>query len=126
MSDGNLAQKGRETRKALWGEASLAPTEKFLEGFDAGFAKFMNEQLFGEIWSRPGLPRKTRSMMTVAVLIALCRPHEMRVHMRGAFNQGVTQDEIKEIIIHVSQYAGVPVAMEAIRALADASAPTEA
>lgn len=124
MAD-DLAAQGRAMRTRLWGEQGLANAEKFLEKFDPRFAKYLNEQLFGEVWNRPGLPTKTRSIMTVAVLLALGRSHELRLHMRGALNLGITPDELKEIIVHVAHYGGVPTAIEGIRAFGEVTAPAK-
>ena len=118
-----LENKGREVRTKLWGEQALKGADEFLKNFDEGFAKLLNDQLFGEIWNRPGLPTKARSMITVAVLMALGRPQELRLHMRGALNLGITPQELKEIIVHVSQYSGVPTAIEGIRAFTEVTAP---
>ena len=118
-----LENKGREIRTKLWGEQALKGADEFLKNFDEGFAKLLNDQLFGEIWNRPGLPAKSRSMITVAVLMALGRPQELRLHMRGALNLGITPQELKEIIVHVSQYSGVPTAIEGIRAFTEVTAP---
>lgn len=118
-----LENKGREMRTRLWGEQALKGADEFLKNFDQDFAKLLNEQLFGEIWNRPGLPTKSRSMITVAVLMALGRGQELRLHMRGALNLGITPDELKEIIVHVSQYSGIPTAIEGIRAFTEVTAP---
>src|SRR5476651_1913656 len=107
MAD-DLATQGRAIRTRLWGEQALENADRFLDGFDPGFAKHLNEQLFGEVWNRPGLPTRTRSIMTVAVLMALGRGQELRLHMRGALNVGVTEAELKEIVVHVSHYSGDP------------------
>jgi 4-carboxymuconolactone decarboxylase len=125
MTD-DLANKGAEIRTQLWGERALENADDFLNSFDPDFAKHLNEQLFGAIWNRPGLPLKTRSIMTVAVLMALGRGPELRLHMRGALNLGVTPAELKEVVVHVSHYSGVPTAIEAIRAFNDATAPAGA
>jgi 4-carboxymuconolactone decarboxylase len=83
-----LENKGREMRTRLWGEQALKGADEFLRNFDQGFAKLLNDQLFGEIWNRSGLPTKTRSMITVAVLMALGRPagtaatHARRAELR--------------------------------------------
>src|SRR6266566_5087774 len=118
-----LENKGREMFTKLWGGQALKGADEFLKTFDQGFAKYIKEQLFGEIWNRPGLPTKARSMITVAVLMALGRGQELRVHMRGALNLGITPEELKEIIVHVSQYSGVPTAIEGIRAFTEVTAP---
>ena len=122
MAD-DLRKKGLELRAKLWGEKAAKDGDDFLSKFDQGFATFLNEQLFGSIWTRPGLPTKTRSMLTLTALMALGRGPELRLHMRGALNIGVTQEELKELIVHVSQYSGVPTAVEAIRAFNEVTAP---
>jgi alkylhydroperoxidase/carboxymuconolactone decarboxylase family protein YurZ len=116
-------EKGMALRTQLWGEKGAKAGDEFLSGFDPDFGKFLNDELFGTIWTRPGLPVKARSMITMAALIALGRGPELRVHMRGALNLGITPAEIKEIIIHLSQYSGVPTAVEAIRAFGEVTAP---
>jgi len=118
-----LEKKGMELSARLWGEKAAHDGDEFLKKFDAQFATFLNEQLFGAIWNRPGLPTKTRSMITMTALMALGRGPELRLHMRGALNLGITPDEIKELIVHVSQYSGVPTAVEAIRAFNEVTAP---
>lgn len=117
------AKQGLQVRAQLWGEKQAKSGNEFLREFDEGFATFLNEQLFGTIWARPGLPIKTRSMITLAALMALGRGPELRLHMRGALNLGITQNELKELIIHLSQYSGVPTAVEAIRAFREVTEP---
>jgi 4-carboxymuconolactone decarboxylase len=122
MSD-DTAKKGIEVRAKLFGEKAAQDGDTFLRNFDEGFATFLNEQLFGTIWNRPGLPVKLRSLITMTALMALGRGPELRLHMRGALNLGIPVAEIKELIVHVSQYSGVPTAIEAIRALNEVTAP---
>ena len=122
MSD-DTAKKGMEVRTKLFGEKAAQDGDTFLRNFDEGFATFLNEQLFGTIWSRPGLPIKLRSLLTMSALMALGRGPELRLHMRGALNLGIPPEEIKELIVHVSQYSGVPTAVEAIRAFNEVTAP---
>jgi 4-carboxymuconolactone decarboxylase len=122
MAD-DAATKGMELRTKLWGEKAAKDGDTFLRNFDEGFATFLNEQLFGGIWNRPGLPVKLRSLITMTALMALGRGPELRLHMRGALNLGIPPEEIKELIVHVSQYSGVPTAIEAIRAFTEVTAP---
>ena len=122
MSD-ESAKKGMEVRTKLFGEKAAKDGDTFLRNFDEGFATFLNEQLFGTIWSRPGLPIKLRSLLTMTALMALGRGPELRLHMRGALTLGIPPEEIKELIVHVSQYSGVPTAVEAIRAFNEVTAP---
>jgi len=114
MADGTH-EKGFKKRGELFGEQHVQRTWDYFNKFDEGFARLVNDTVFGEIWNRPGLPTKTRSMITMAALMVLGRAPELKIHMRGALNVGVTKDEIKELIIHLSQYGGIPVAVEAIR-----------
>jgi 4-carboxymuconolactone decarboxylase len=116
-------EKGFSKRAELFGEAQLQRTWDYLNKFDEGFARLVNDQCFGEVWSRPGLPTRTRSMITMAALLVLGRAPELKIHMRGALNVGVTPDEIKELIIHLSQYGGIPVAVEAIRTFLEVTEP---
>ena len=122
MAD-DAAKKGMELRTKLFGEKAAQDGDAFLRKFDVGFATFLNEQLFGTIWNRPGLPTKLRSMLTMTALMALGRGPELRLHMRGALNLGIPPEEIKELIVHVSQCSGVPTAVEAIRAFNEVTAP---
>ena len=122
MAD-DARQKGMALRTQLWGEKAAKAGDEFLSSFDPDFGKFLNDELFGKIWTRPGLPIKTRSMITMAALMALGRGAELKIHMRGALNLGITQAEIKEMIFHLSQYSGVPTAVEAIRAFQEVTAP---
>ncbi len=124
MAD-DSAKKGMELRARLWGEKAAKDGDAFLRSFDEGFATFLNEQLFGTIWNRPGLPVKLRSMLTLTALMALGRGPELRLHMRGALNLGIPAEEIKEVIVHVSQYSGVPTAIEAIRAFNEVTTPAK-
>ena len=119
----DAAKKGMEVRTKLFGEKAAQDGDAILRNFDEGFATFLNEQLFGTIWNRPGLPIKLRSLLTMTALMALGRGPELRLHMRGALNLGIPVEEIKELIVHVSQYSGVPTAVEAIRAFNEVTAP---
>jgi len=108
--------KGLEVRRAVLGDEyvnrSLTGKSLFTEDFQALITRYA----WGEIWSRPGLPRHTRSLITLAMLIALNRPDEFRLHLRAAANNGVTIDEIKELLLHSAIYCGVPAANSAFHA----------
>lgn len=79
--------------------------------------KLVTEYCWGEVWTRPGLERKTRSFLNLAMLIALNRPNELRLHLRGAINNGVTKDEIVEVVLQAAIYCGVPAALDAMKAV---------
>jgi len=122
MAD-DLSKKGMDVRSQLFGEKAAKAGHEYISGFDPFFADFLNEQVFGAIWARPGLPIKTRSFITMAALLALGRAPELKVHMRGALNLGISKDEIRELIIHLSQYSGVPSAVEAMRVYREVTEP---
>ena len=114
MAD-DLQRKGMELRTQLFGEKAAKAGHEYLKQFDEDFANFLNEQVFGAIWTRSGLPTKTRSFITMAALMALGRGPELKIHMRGALNLGITKDEIKEILLQVAVYCGVPAGIDAFR-----------
>lgn len=120
MAD-DLREPGRDVRTRLWGDESVALSERFLGNFDPGFERLVNEQLFGAVWTRPGIPIETRSLITIAALVALGKPQELAVHIKGARNLGISDDEIKEVIVHVAHYAGVPAGVEAARVFTEAT-----
>ena len=124
MAD-DLTRKGMEVRTQLFGEKAAKAGHEYLSEFDPGFANFLNDQVFGAVWGRPGLPIKTRSLITMAALLALGRGPELKIHMRGALNLGISKEEIKELIIHLSQYSGVPTAVEAMRVYREVTEPNK-
>lgn len=121
--DKDLEEKGRKIRAQLWDKTTLEEIDQSLRQFDEPFANLLNEQLFGAIWARPGIPLRTRSMITMAALMALGRWPQLKAHMQGALNLGIAPAEIKELIIHLSQYSGVPTAVEAIRVFNEVTNP---
>jgi 4-carboxymuconolactone decarboxylase len=85
------------------------------DDFNREFQEMVTEYCWGEVWGRPGLDRKTRSMLNLAMLSALNRPHEVKIHVRGALNNGLTKDQIKEVFLQVAIYCGVPAAVDSFR-----------
>jgi len=110
-----LFNEGMKVRKAVLGEAHVEKSMGAVSDFSMPIQHIVTEACWGAIWTRPGLERKTRSMINIAMLTALNRSHELAVHVRGAVNNGVTEDEIREIIIQASFYAGGPAGLEATR-----------
>ncbi len=111
---------GREIQGQLWPATLKGPTGQFPAAKMAPeYFDNVLQNAFGDIWSRPGLPVRDRSMITVALLAGLGQPEELRSHLAGALNVGITRDEIVEILMHVSIYAGVPAAGSAMRVAAD-------
>jgi 4-carboxymuconolactone decarboxylase len=114
-----LFAKGLKNRKEVLGADHV---QKSLDGatdFTADLQKLVTEWCWGELWSRPGLDRRTRSIINLSMLSALNRPHEIRLHVRGALNNGLTQDEIKEIFLQVAIYCGVPAALDGMKVAAE-------
>ncbi len=112
MADEHYAE-GRRLRRAVLGDAHVERSEANTTPFDADFQRFVTETAWGAIWTRPGLDRKTRHLLTIAMLAALGREHELAVHIRGTRNSGVTQDEVREVLLQVAAYAGIPAANSA-------------
>lgn len=113
-------EKGMGKRAELFGESKSLKGLERMRQFDEGFARLLTDVCFGDVWSRPGLPTKIRSMITVAALITLGRLPELKSHMMGAMRVGVTEQELKEIVVHLSQYAGMPAAVQAVGVFHDA------
>ena len=107
---------GMEIRTAVLGKAYVENSMKSADDFNRPFQEFVTEYCWGAGWGREGLSRKTRSMLNLAMLTILNRPHELRLHIRGALNNGVTKDEIREVFMQVAIYAGVPAGLDAFRA----------
>ena len=116
MSDSKNFDEGMKLRHAMWGTTGAEDRLKLATDFNRPFENMVTEHCFGDIWQRPGLDTKTRSMLTLTALIALNRPNQLKVHVKGAIANGVTVEEIREIIMHTSVYAGIPTGVEAINA----------
>lgn len=114
MDDEQRYQQGIQVRSEVLGEAHVARSLDNLNEFNADFQNFISRFAWGEVWSRPAMPRHTRSLVTIAILLALGRQDELRMHIRACFNNGVTQDDLKELFIHCSLYAGLPAANAAM------------
>lgn len=117
-------ERGREIRAAVLGDAYVAKAEAG-DDFSKPFQDLVTEYCWGAVWGREGLPRKTRSMLNLAMLAVLNRPNELRTHVKGALTNGVTRDEIREVFMQVAIYAGVPAAVDSFRIARDAFAEYE-
>ena len=110
-------KKGLTVRRKVLGrkhvDASLAAAAE--DPFVKDLQQWVTEGCWGEVWTRPGLNRKTRSIINLAMLAALNRPHELQLHVRGAINNGLTKNEIKELFLQVGVYCGAPAAIDAFR-----------
>jgi 4-carboxymuconolactone decarboxylase len=114
MSD-DLYQRGEQARREVLGDEHVDRSQANRTPLTAEFQDLITRYAWGEMWTRPGLDRRTRSCVTVAMLIALNRPEELALHLRGALRNGVTRDELKEILLHAAVYCGVPAANSAFR-----------
>ncbi|SDH98849.1 4-carboxymuconolactone decarboxylase [Pseudomonas benzenivorans] len=107
---------GLQVRREVMGDAYVERALGNASEFSAPLQAFVNEHAWGGVWTRDGLPRKTRSLITLAALTALKCPQELKGHVRGALNNGCTVEEIREALLHCAVYAGVPAAIDAFRA----------
>ena len=116
MAESDQFEKGLEVRRAVLGadyvDASLAKADDFMMAFQ----RITTEWCWGYAWTRDGLDRKSRSMLNLAMLTALSKPAELKLHVKGALANGVTVDEIKEILLHATVYCGIPSGLEAFKA----------
>jgi 4-carboxymuconolactone decarboxylase len=113
---GSVYEQGMKIRREVLGDAHVDRAEVNKTSFDTDFQRFITETAWGMVWARPGLDRRTRHLLTLAMLAALGKEHEFAMHVRASRNTGVTMDEIKEILLQVAVYAGVPAANSAIAA----------
>ena len=113
MDERERYSKGMEVRRAVLGAAHVDRAMTRANSFNEEFQELITRYAWGEIWTRPGLPRHTRSLITLAMMVALNRPDEFRLHVRAALNNGVTRDQIKEVIMQAAIYCGVPAANSA-------------
>jgi 4-carboxymuconolactone decarboxylase len=115
MADNKRFNDGMKTRREVLGDAHVDAATKSATDLDRDFQEFLTRYAWGEIWSREGLPRTTRSIVTVALLVALNREEELRMHLRAALRNGVTHDELKEVLMHCGIYCGLPAANGAFK-----------
>lgn len=108
MDDDARRSQGMEVRRAVLGDAHVDASVAGTTAFTAPLQDLIARYPWGDVWSRPGLDRRTRSMLTVGLLAALGQDHELGMHVRGAVRNGVTADEIAEVLLQVAVYAGVP------------------
>lgn len=112
--DDHRYEQGLEMRRSVLGDAHVDRSLANMTSFDADFQRYITETAWGNIWTRPGLDRETRQLVTIGVLAALGREQELALHIRATRNTGVTPDEVKETLMQVAVYAGVPAANTAV------------
>jgi len=113
MDERKRHAKGLKVRRAVLGNAHVDRAQANENSFNASFQDLITRYAWGEIWTRPGLARKTRSLIVIAMMVALNRPDELRMHLRAAVNNGVTAKEIQEVLLQTAIYCGVPAANSA-------------
>jgi 4-carboxymuconolactone decarboxylase len=113
--DKPMFEKGLAIRKSTLGAEFVDNAFKTADDFNREFQELVTQYCWGEVWGRPGLDKKTRSMLNLAMLSALNRPHEIKLHVRGALNNGLTKEDIKEVFMQVAIYCGVPAGVDGFR-----------
>ena len=113
MDEEQRYENGMALRRAVLGDRHVDRAQANLNDFNAEFQQLITRYAWGEIWTRPGLPRHTRSLMTICMMVALNREEELKLHLRAASNNGVTREQIKEALLQAAIYCGVPAANSA-------------
>ena len=110
-----LFEKGLQVRREVLGAEHVEASLSQADDFSRPLQELVTEYCWGNVWSRPGLDRKTRSLLNLAMLTALNRPHEVKLHVRGALNNGCSKNDIMEVLLQTAIYCGVPAAMDSLR-----------
>jgi 4-carboxymuconolactone decarboxylase len=113
--DKNSFDKGLQTRREVLGNAYVDASLKGVDDFSKPLQELVTQYCWDGIWNRPGLERRERSLINLGMLTALNRPHELKTHIRGALNNGLSKDEIREVLLQAGIYCGVPAAVDAFR-----------
>ena len=113
--DEKLYAEGMKVRRELMGDEYVDKALAQMTEFTQPLQELVTEYCWGAIWTRPGLPRKTRSLINLAMLTALNRPHELKLHLAGALRNGCTKEEIMEVLLQTAAYCGLPAAIDAFR-----------
>jgi len=116
MDERDRHETGMKVRRDVLGDAHVDRAEASKSDLDAEFQDLITRYAWGEIWTRPGLPRHTRSLLTIGLMVALNRNDELKMHLRAAANNGVTEEEIREVLLHCAIYCGAPAANSAFHA----------
>jgi 4-carboxymuconolactone decarboxylase len=116
MTESDLFKKGLEVRREVLGAGYVDSSIAKADDFMMAFQNITTEMCWGYAWTRPGLDRRTRSIINLAMLTALSKPAELKLHVKGALTNGLTVDEIKEILLHATVYCGIPAGLEAFKA----------
>ena len=120
-----LFDKGLKVRKEVLGEDYVNKSIAGADEFTRTMAEWSTEFCWGALWTRPGMDRRTRSIVNLAMLGALNRPHELKLHVKAALNNGVTREEIREVLLQVAVYCGVPAGIDSVRIAREAFAEVD-
>jgi 4-carboxymuconolactone decarboxylase len=120
MNNKEVHDKGLAIRREVLGAAYVDAALRSADDFSRPFQEFITEYCWGAVWGRPGLPKKTRSIINLAMLTALNRTPELKIHVKGALKNGCSKDEIMEVLLQTAIYCGVPAAVEAFRTAREA------
>jgi 4-carboxymuconolactone decarboxylase len=123
MDERKRHEAGTKVRRAVLGDAHVDRAKEHENSFNAEFQDLISRYAWGEVWTRPGLPRSTRSLLTVAMLVALNRMDELKIHLRGALKNGATREELKEVLLQCAIYCGVPAANSAFHVAEEVLGP---
>lgn len=110
-----LFELGLKTRREVLGNDYVDAAISLVDDFNRPMQELVTQYCWGDVWNRPGLDRRTRSFLNLAMLTALNRPHEIKAHVRGAINNGLSKDEIREVFLQTAIYCGVPAAIDSFR-----------
>jgi 4-carboxymuconolactone decarboxylase len=110
-----LFERGLATRREVLGAEYVDASIRNADDFNMPMQELVTQYCWGDVWNRPGLDRRTRSFLNLAMITALNRPHELKLHVRGAINNGLTKDEIREVFLQAAIYCGVPAAIDSFR-----------
>ena len=122
----DLYQQGLEIRRAVLGNDYVDKALKGADDFSRPMQELSTEYCWGRVWSRPGLKRRERSLLNLAMIAALNRPHELKIHVKGALTNGVTREEICEVFLQVAIYCGIPAGIDSVRIAREAFAELDA
>jgi 4-carboxymuconolactone decarboxylase len=118
--DKQTYERGLEIRKSVLGKEFVEKSIATADDFNRPLQELVTEYCWGAVWGRDGLPKKTRSIINLAMISALNRPHELKMHVKGALRNGVSKDEIREVLLQVGIYCGVPAAVDSFRVAREA------
>ena len=123
--DKEMFEKGLEIRRSVLGREFVDKSIASADDFNRPLQEIVTQYCWGEIWGRPGLDKKTRSIINLAMISALNRQHEVKMHVKGAINNGLTKDEIREVLMQVAIYCGVPAGVDSFRIAREAFAEVD-